>query len=304
MHFAVLLLALTAAPSRILVVKSQDLSTYSSVVAGFTAEVQGQVDQLTLEDGSRETVERAFKKAAQDEPALVLAIGPAAAVGAMNAFDKAPIVFVMVPYFRVYRLEKPNVTGVSLTSDLTLELHAARALLPNVRRIGIVEDPRFSKELVDTAVSAAMAKNIDLVPIEVDAAEKVPRALKQAKGRVDAVMLIADRTVGNSAVVQRIIAWAQDENLPVIGFSPAQVKEGALLALAPAAVGLGQQAGRIANRILYEKVDPGAMAVVAPDGLELHINLAAAKRLSDAKGFAFDLVGFAARQQLNVRVSE
>lgn len=303
MPSALLLLALTASP-RVLVVKSQDLATYSAVVAGFTAELHGEVEQLILEDAARETVERTFKKATENPPALVLAIGPAAAVGAMNAFDRVPIVFVMVPYFKAYRLERQNITGISLTSDLTLELHTARALLPNVRRIGIVYDPRFSKELVDSAVSVALAKNIDLVPIEVDAAEKVPRALKGSKGRVDGMMLIADRTVGNSAVVQRIIAWSEDENLPVIGFSPAQVKEGALLAMAPAAVGLGQQAGRLANRILHEKVDPGAMAVVPPDGVELHVNLAAAKRLSDAKGFAFDLFGFAAKQQLNVRVTE
>jgi putative ABC transport system substrate-binding protein len=234
----------------------------------------------------------------------VLAIGPAAAVGAMNAFDKVPVIFVMVPYFKAYRLERPNVTGISLTSDLTLELTAARALLPQVRRIGIVEDPRFSKELVDSAVSSAMAKNIDLVPIEVDAADKVPRALKNAKGRVDALMLIADRTVGNSAVVQRIIAFGQEEQLPVVGFAPAQVKEGALLAMAPAALGLGLQAGRLANRLLHEKVDPGAMAVAAPEGVELHVNLQAAKRLADAKGFAFELFAFAAKQQFSVRVSE
>ncbi len=303
MPSALLLLALTASP-RVLVVKSQDLSTYSAVVAGFTAELQGSVEQLILEDAARETVERTFKKATENPPALVLAIGPAAAVGAMNAFDRVPIVFVMVPYFKAYRLERQNITGISLTSDLTLELHTARALLPNVRRIGIVYDPRFSKELVDSAVSVALAKNIDLVPIEVDGAEKVSRALKGSKGRVDGMMLIADRTVGNSAVVQRIIAWSEDESLPVIGFSPAQVREGALLAMAPAAVGLGQQAGRLANRILHEKVDPGAMAVVPPDGVELHVNLAAAKRLSDAKGFAFELFGFAAKQQLNVRVTE
>lgn len=302
MHLA-LVIALAASP-RVLVVKSQDLAAYASVVAGFTAEVQAEVSQLTLEDGARESVERTFKKAADADPQLVLAIGPAAAVGAMNAFDKVPVVFVMVPYFKAYRLEKPNITGVSLTSDLSLELQAARSLLPGVRRIGVVEDPRFSKDFVDTAVSSAMARGVDLVPIEVDASDKVPRALKQAKGRIDALLLIADRTVGNSAVVQRIIAWGQDEQLPVVGFAPAQVKEGALLALAPAATGLGQQAGRIANRILHEKVDPGAMAVAAPEGVELHVNLASAKRLSDAKGFAFDLFGFAAKQQLSVRVSE
>lgn len=301
---AAAVLALSATPARVLVVKSQDLAAYASVVAGFTSEVQAQVEQVTLEDGSKETVERAFKKAAENPPSLVLAIGPAAAVGAMNAFDKVPVVFVMVPYFKAYRLERPNVTGVALTSDLSLELHATHAMLPQVKRIGVVEDPRFSKEFVDSAVSAAMSRGVDLVPIEVDSSEKVGKALKASKGRVDALMMIADRTVGNSLVVQRILNYALDEQLPVVGFAPAQVKEGALLAIAPVATQVGQQAGRICNRIIHEKVDPGAMAVASPEGVELHVNLSTARRLGDAKSLAFELFGFAAKQQVSVRVSE
>ncbi|MBK7861805.1 MAG: ABC transporter substrate-binding protein [Archangiaceae bacterium] len=294
---------LTASP-KVLVVKSQDLASYASVVAGFTSVVQGDVQQLTLDDGAKETLERTFKSAADTQPALVLAIGPAAAVGAMNAFDKVPVIFVMVPYFKLYRLERQNITGISLTSDLSLELQATRSLLPYVRRIGVAFDPRYSREFIDAATSAAMSKNVDLVPLEVDAPDKVVKVLKAARGKVDALMMIADRTVGNAAVVQRTLAWAQEEGVPVVGFAPAQVKEGALFALAPAATGLGQQAGRLANRILHEKVDPGALAVSAPEGVELHVNLGTARRLPDAKAFAFELMGFAAKQQISVRVNE
>ena len=82
------------------------------------------------------------------------------------------------------------------------------------------------------------------------------------------------------------------------------MKQGALFALAPAPLAIGQQAGRIANRILVEKVDPGAMAVANPEGLELYINLTTARRLGNPETFALDVVTFAARQSLTVKVAE
>jgi putative ABC transport system substrate-binding protein len=82
------------------------------------------------------------------------------------------------------------------------------------------------------------------------------------------------------------------------------VKQGALFALAPAPLSIGLQAGRVANRILVEKVDPGALAVATPEGVELHVNLAAARRLGLAETFAADALVFAARQGLSIKAIE
>jgi putative ABC transport system substrate-binding protein len=82
------------------------------------------------------------------------------------------------------------------------------------------------------------------------------------------------------------------------------VKQGALFALAPAPLSIGLQAGRIANRIVVEKVDPGALAVAPPEGVELHVNLGVAKRLGLPEGFAGEVLVFAARQGLAVKAVE
>jgi putative ABC transport system substrate-binding protein len=105
-------------------------------------------------------------------------------------------------------------------------------------------------------------------------------------------------------VVEQLLAFGKAEKLPVVGFGAAQVKQGALLSLTPAPLGIGQQAGRLANRVLVEKVDPGALAVANPEGLELHVNLATARRLGSPESFALEAVTFAARQGLPLRVVE
>ena len=288
---------------RVVVVKSAALNAYAQVVAGFAAEVKGQVEEVTLEDGP-DGAAAAFKKLGTGKPALVLAIGPAAAVGARRQFSDVPVLFAMVPYYEKYELEGQNTTGIALTSDLSLELTALKAVQPKVKRVGVLQDPRYSKALLDGASQAAQSRGLTLVPIDVDGSAKVDKALAGVKGRIDALVIVSDKTVGNAAVVERLLAWSQDEKVPAVGLASAQVKQGALFALAPAPLAIGQQAGRIANRILVEKVDPGAMAVANPEGLELYINLTTAKRLGAPETFALDVVTFAARQSLTVKVAE
>jgi putative ABC transport system substrate-binding protein len=301
-----LLVAATAQAERprVVVVKSAPLAAYAQVVAGFAAEVKGQVEELTLDDPSPDAVAALFKKLGQNKPALVLAIGPAAAVGARREFSDVPVLFTMVPYYEKYELEGQNTTGIALTSDLSLELSALKALQGKVKRVGVLQDPRYSKPLVDTASQAAQGRGLTLVPLNVDSSQKVEQALSSAKGRIDALVVVSDKTVGNAAVVERLLTWSQDEKVPAVGLAPAQVKQGALFALVPAPLSIGQQAGRLANRVLVEKVDPGALAVASPEGVELHMNLTTARRLGTPETFALDAVTFAARQSLTVKVAE
>lgn len=288
---------------RVVVVKSAQLNAYAQVVAGFAAEVKGQVEEVTLDEGP-DAAAAAFKKMSSNKPALVLAIGPAAAVGARREFSDVPVLFSMVPYYEKYELEGQNTTGIALTSDLSLELTALKAVQPKVKRVGVLQDPRYSKALIDGATSAASSRGLTLVPLDVDSPQKVAKTLSGAKGKVDALVIISDKTVGNAAVVERLLQWSLDEKVPAVGLASAQVKQGALFALAPAPLAIGQQAGRIANRIVVEKVDPGAMAVANPEGLELHVNLTTAKKLGSPETFALDVVTFAARQSLTVKVAE
>lgn len=288
---------------RVVVVKSAALGPYAQVVAGFSAEARASVDEVTLGEGAA-AVEQAFKQLKESKPALVLAIGPAAAVGARRQFSDVPIVFVMVPYFQKYELDGQNLTGIALTSDLSLELSALKATWPQVKRVGVLADLRFSKKYLDEAAAVAQGQGLALVPIDVDSPQKVDRALAGAKGKVDALVVISDKTVGNAAVVERLLAFAQDEKLPAVGMVPSLVGRGAVLALSPAPLAIGQQAGRLANRILVEKVDPGALAVANPEGVELHVDLAQAAKLGAKERFAADLLDFAAKRGLPVKAVE
>lgn len=291
---------------RVVVVKSAPLGPYAAVVAGFSAEVRGEVSEVTLEDNATAaTAAKAFQRIAPQKPALVLAIGPLAANAARRTLGTdVPVLFAMVPYYEKYGLEGPNITGIALTSDFRPELAALKAVSPGVKRVGILHDPRFSAGLVEAAQSAAGPLGLSVVPLEADTQDKAGKVLSGAKEKVDALLMVADKTVGNAAVVQELISFSTAQHLPLVGLTPSQVKEGATLALAPSPTAIGQQAGRLANRIIHEKVDPGALAVSQPEGLDLAVNLSAAGKLGGSKDVVLELLRFAAKRDFPVRVYE
>ena len=265
---------------RVLVLKSAELSAYSAVRAGFSAEVtRAQVQEAVLPEGAEAQL-RAVKQLASTEPALVLAVGPAAANAAKAGFGETPVLFCMVPYYEKYGLEGPHLTGISLTNDVAVELSLLAAVVPGVARVGVVHDPRYSARAMEEATAAARKQKLTAVALPLDGAGKLEPLLEGLEGKVDAVLLVADKTVASAEVIKALIDRARALSLPLVGLSQAQVKEGALAALAPSPVGIGQQAGRLAQRVLFERVDPGALAVAAPESLELSLNLGTLQKVS------------------------
>jgi putative ABC transport system substrate-binding protein len=297
-------LATAQARPKVVAVKSAGLAPYASVIAGFRAEADADVQEVML-DESPTAAARVFKTLAAQKPALVLAVGPLAANAARRSLgEEIPVLFVMVPYFEKYGLEGPNVTGIALTSDFGPELGALKAMVPKARRVGMLHDPRFSARQVQTAQESASALGMTIVPLEFGGQGKVDKVLDGAAGKVDAMLMVADKTVGNTMVLQALIAFTTAQKIPLVALTSSQVKEGATLALAPSPTAIGQQAGRLANRIIHERVNPGALAVAQPEGMDLAVNLTAARKLGSSCDAAMEVLRYAARQDFPVKVYE
>ncbi len=144
----------------------------------------------------------------------------------------------MVPYYEKYGLEGPNVTGIALTSDFRPELAALKAASPSAKRVGVLHDPRYSAGLVGGGAVGRGAAG----PLHRAArgGRRRPRRTRCSPGRkekVDALLMVADKTVGNAAVVQALIAFAEAQRCRWWRLTSSQVKEGAMLSLAPSSIG-------------------------------------------------------------------
>jgi putative ABC transport system substrate-binding protein len=285
------------------VVKSTALAPYASVVAGFASVVKAEVAEFDLQDDPAR-VEPVFSELKGRSPALVLALGPRAANAAKRALARTPLLFAMVPNYEKYGLEAQNVTGIALTRPAKAQLEALTAVAPKARRVAALFNPKYSKPVFESAAEAAKALGLELIAAKVEAPEDVPGALGALKGRVEAVWMLADRSVANAEAAEAIIRISLEEKLPLFALTESQVRDGALLSVSPDYGAVGQQAGRLANRIVLEKVHPGALEVALPEVLDVAFNLATARKIGQARELSLDILEYAAKHGYFVRAFE
>jgi len=264
---------------RVVIIKSGTGPAYQQVTAGFMAQVSGLTDEVQLPESGGDP-ENVLKRLAASKPAMVLALGPQAAVAARDNFPNTPIVFALVPQYEKYDLVAPNVTGIAYTSSLQMGMEGLRTLDKKARRLGVIYDPNHSASLVSDIQDAVLPLGFKVVRIEIDEPVKVDRALKAARKKVDAMLMLPDATTGTEKGIASLVAFARDEHIALVGLSPAHVQQGALFALSPSYIGLGEQAGRLGNRLIHEKVNPGALAIAQPEAQELAMNMKTLQRIS------------------------
>ena len=295
------MIALAQEQPLVVVLKSADLGAYNALVAGFASEARAEIDQILLPRHPDE-VAKVVAGVKTRKPALVLAVGPSAANAASRGMGDIPVLFTMVPYFERYSLEGPNVVGIALTNDFSPELSALVAALPSVKRVGVLHDPRYSLPQLEDIRLAAQQLELNIVPLAASDAAAAKKTLAGVSSKVDALLMVSDRTVGSAEVVRELIETSRTHQIPLVALASTQVQEGALLSLSPSYLGLGQQAGRLANRLIHERVDPSALAVARPEALELSINLAQARSLGKRAPVTEGLLTHAADKGLTIRV--
>ncbi|MBS2027746.1 MAG: ABC transporter substrate-binding protein [Deltaproteobacteria bacterium] len=282
------------------VVQSDALESYQEVVTGFAAQAPDlELARFSL-DGNAKKADEVMDAALKRNPAVILALGPLAANAAKRATTDVPIVFAMVPNYEKYGLEAKNVTGIALTRPLEDQLGAVHALLPNAKKVGVLYTPELTQPLVDQAGPVAQKLGLSLKAEKLGKRE-VPEAAAALAGEVDAVWLIADRGTATVAATSALVAACKKAKVPLFALTEGQVREGALTAFTANPLAIGNQAGRLASRIAVEHVNPGALAVMPPGGLDVWVNLSTTRTLALDAQFSARVLDYAGQKGLAVR---
>lgn len=138
-----------------------------------------------------------------------------------------------------------NMNGISLTPDPAILFSRLRSLLPDVRRVQVVYDPRKTEWLLRIARDAARAQGLELVAHEArdlsQAAHIYTSLFATAEGRREAVWLPHDTTtVEESTLLPLILKEAWNSGVPIFSSNVLHVKKGALFAMSPNNVELGR----------------------------------------------------------------
>lgn len=141
--------------------------------------------------------------------------------------------------------EAAAIQVMSLSPDPALLFGRLKALLPGVRRIFVVYDPRQSGWMIRLAREAARREGVELDAREAQDLKAAVRAYQEilaaSDAKKDALWLPQDSTtVEDSVVLPMVLQESWDRSLPVFSSNVAHVRRGALFSLYPNNLELGR----------------------------------------------------------------
>lgn len=207
---------------------------------------------------------------------------------ALAAFGKTrtiPVVFSSVTdpvnAGLVQSLARPggNVTGIA---NIGWELGGRRMQLlkeslPNMSRVGVLMIPSTASSKEQELIKQSAGAGIRIVPAIARDAKDIDAAVGAfAEQRVEAWILT--QTALFMSHRKRVLAHAEKQRMPVMGYRAEQVQDGALMSYGSLLPDLVRRAAHIADKVL-KGTKPADIPVEQPTKFELVINMKTAKAL-------------------------
>lgn len=235
------------AGTTVTLVLSQDNPVYQSFAAAFK-------HSLAARDKEASVLVISNEKFQADEPSptdMLVAVGHEAAETLGQRNLQQPLLITMVPRESLQPLlsTQPHAKGLYVDQPPARYLSLVRTALPHARRIGIVAGPdgqTAARELRHAARQLRLKVLVELVT----ANNTLHTALQHISAHSDVLLAIPDATVFNRQSIPGIIMDAYRHNIPVVGFSPAYIEAGALIALYSTPEQLAQQSADICHKVL------------------------------------------------------
>jgi len=214
---------------------------------------------------------------------VVVTIGSAALRAVLARPGRTPLVISTLVPKLAYERElvqagrRSGFLGAALYLDQPMgrQLDLVGLAMPKARRLGVVWG---QESLAQQPVFAAAAQQRNLEPVvgTVNGATSVGAALRSALQDADAFFAVPDGQVFNASTVSSVLVTSYRNRVPVIAFSPAWVRSGALLSLHTSAPQAGALAGAMVRNYLQSGVVPPSQY---PQDFEVTVNDLVARSL-------------------------
>ncbi|MBI3812669.1 MAG: ABC transporter substrate-binding protein [Nitrospirae bacterium] len=262
---------------QVAVIKSQDLLPYDQTVEGYRSLTQVEVVEFNMKGDTEEGL-RIVQQIKRLKPAAVLAVGSKAAVLAKENLSETPLVYCAVIDPGKYGLRTGNITGIALEIPIEAQLKTFIAMVPGLKRIGVMYDPSKTSGLIRVAEEAAGRLGLELVKGEVKTVKEIPVTIRGLLPKIQGLWMIPDSTVITTDSFQIILLTTLEKNIPFMAFSSSFVKAGALLALSPDYLAIGRQSSLLVDQVIRKGIaDRGG--VIYPETTRLTINIKTARIL-------------------------
>lgn len=249
---ALLLLALLwvqpagAESLRVTLIPSHDKPLYQDVIDGIDASIDN-LPQLHLETVSLAQFRQ--RSAAIDANSdLLVPIGIHATDSVIRLPGRTPILATLVPRASYAASRQAStdpgreINAILLDQPVRRQLLLTRLLLGNSQRIGVPLGPG-SRAIDSDLQQAAKALRLPLITTDISSPDKLMRELSHLLDRSDVLLALPDSLIFNRRTLRNILLSTYRRRIPVIGFSRAYVRAGALAAAYSTPRQIGRQTG-------------------------------------------------------------
>ena len=234
----------------VVVVKSADIKPYNDAVEGFRASCNCSIEELDLSEAEHNDITRQVHKL---NPDAVLAVG-LDALKHLQSLKDLPVVYTMAPNVGSGLSARKNISGVDMDISPEAYINAMTTVLGNIKRIGLVYDPKNMDPFVAEAIQFAETKGMAVLSKKASRPGEVPHLIDGMKGKIDLFWMLPDTTVVNSVAVDYLLLFSFQNKVPVFTFSRKFVDMGALFALSIDPHDMGAQAAEVVKTLLSRNI--------------------------------------------------
>lgn len=177
-------------------------------------------------------------------PDMIIAVGHAAFEGMLGrltargaAWEDVPIIATLLPrasYRAVLDNQPPGrrpVTALVLDQPVARQMALIRRALPDLQRVAVLPGPQ-TRPYLEALAHEADARELKLVKAgSIDTPEHIFASLRAVLETADILLALPDTLIYNSASLQNILLTTYRARVPLMAFSPAYVRAGAMLAV-------------------------------------------------------------------------
>ncbi|MEM5787163.1 MAG: ABC transporter substrate binding protein [Syntrophobacteraceae bacterium] len=271
----------------ILVLGSHKAAPHTEVVNSFeqhlgTLGINARIEKHWLDSESTRQSDLLDQAAGGDFKA-VLTLGVSAAKLAGEKITNTPIVAGLLLDADDLQTRK-NVTGVLLEFAPEFQFQWIGKLLPGIRNVGVLYNPRKSQHRIDRAVAIAKSMGLNLLARQIEKPTDIPGALNDLVTKIDCLWGIPDPIVYNPQTAKHILLFSLQNGIPLIGLSESWVKAGAIFALNTNNEDIGAQCAEAMAEALRNKAASGGILEARSASYSLNLKTAEQLKINIPEG--------------------
>lgn len=249
---ACLLLSAPSMAAGVLVLMSDKSAPYQEVADNFRMHLQRARPSVNV------AVEDSLARAEDDLSAdtrLLVSVGMKATRAALALDTRIPVLAVLVPRDGFDALVYPDkgesrqISAIYLDQPYSRQLALIRRVFPARERIGVLLREQDRPKL-DALSAAARLQKVQLVSELIPDGGKIVPSLERLLATSDVLLVLPDALLYNKNDIQGVLLTSYHYRDPVVGYSLALERAGAIMALYSKPAQIGYQAAEVAMRSL------------------------------------------------------